>query len=117
MEEAHQIVETFIAPYNLQPVNIRFGTDIPENAMGATKCGAVSNTCEIVLHPCILNVNPHDAKNLVAHEAAHYVNAQINRIYDHGIEWKNLMRDQGWRPQEFYEESRSIINACGEVDI
>jgi len=104
------IVTTFISAHNIDDVKVRFDeTGLPERAMAALVC--TDNECVIQVDPCVLKLPKRVSRNLAAHEAAHYVNATLNGLYDHGREWANLMREQGWKPIKEYRTGVSRCNA------
>lgn len=103
-EEYHfqDVVNEVVTSYGLDPVEIQFA-DLDGHRLGMVECTVNSNQCTVSFDYCVLDLDEYMQNNIAVHEAAHYVNAKINRLYDHGRQWERLVRENGYRPIEIYE--------------
>lgn len=84
-------VNDVITSYGLDPVEVQF-VNLDNNRIGEVRCSVGTNRCDVYFDYCALDLSPRIQRNLAVHEATHYVNAQINQLYDHGSQWQHLMR-------------------------
>ena len=99
------VVNEVITSYGLDPVEVQFA-DLDGYRLGMVECmiiGDHTNECTVSFDYCVFELEEYIQQNIAVHEAAHYVNAQINRRYDHGGLWQRLVRENGQRPIEVYE--------------
>lgn len=100
----HDVVNEVVTSYGLDPVEIQFD-NLQSNRLGVVECTVRTNECTISFDHCIMELEERYQRNIAVHEAAHYVNAQLNRKYDHGRQWQRLVRAHGERPIEIYRHS------------
>ena len=93
-------VNAVLAEYDLEPVEVIF-RDL-DNMVGVVECLPTNNQCDIVFDPCVFRLSYRLQQNIAVHEAAHYVNAQISLMYDHGRQWRQIVRGAGqWAYVEY----------------
>lgn len=105
-EHIATIVENLSEHYGVDTPNIEYAEVLDEtgDALGHMECNLDGTNCVLSFRYCVLDMSTYWRSNLAAHEAAHYVNGIINSTYDHGLEWKAILNDTGWRVYETYPE-------------
>lgn len=104
-EYAQQYVNEVAAEYGISTPQILFVETLSFSdirPLGLTRCTVRSRECEIVLDRCVMYVPRSTYENLLAHEIAHVINFKANGLADHGREWKEIVRDLGFVPQQSY---------------
>lgn len=108
-DHIESIVNNVSEYYGVTPPAIEYDQVLDDtgDTLGHMQCRLDGSDCVLRFRYCVLEMAPYWRANLAAHEAAHYVNGIVNSTYDHGREWKSILRDTGWRVYETYPDKNT----------
>lgn len=103
--ELENIIHEMVSNYDIDQPDITYHRRIPGygfETFAVTRCHL--GECTIQLRTCVERLEYGIAEHVVAHEAAHYINAMVNQVYDHGDEWGDILIENNWPVIENYDE-------------
>ena len=108
--EFEATVNEIAMSYGLDPVQVTFGR-LGIDHLALMRCRISTGHCEIIVDNCVTRLRASMKYSVAVHEAAHYVNARINGLYDHGPEWQAIVEDIGAEVYVGWPED--IVRQCG----